>query len=89
MTIPNWDFTGNTMVTTSFIRLTTDSQSKIGGLWNKVVSVLLFGFLWFLFYLFNNSFFSRFTFQIGKYLWNLKFLAMEKSFLVMEWPFGM
>ena len=41
MTIPNWDFIGNTMVTTSFIRLTTDTQSRLGGIWNKVVS---FGF---------------------------------------------
>ncbi|KAH9391428.1 Vesicular integral-membrane protein VIP36 [Tyrophagus putrescentiae] len=36
MTIPNWDFIGNTMVTTSFIRLTTDTQSRLGGIWNKV-----------------------------------------------------
>lgn len=42
MTIPNWDFQGNTMVTTSFIRLTTDTQSRQGGLWNKVVRDLLF-----------------------------------------------
>ncbi|KAI2803579.1 hypothetical protein RDWZM_001565 [Blomia tropicalis] len=36
MTIPNWDFIGNTMVTTSFIRLTPDQQSRLGGVWNKV-----------------------------------------------------
>ena len=44
MTIPNWDFIGNTMVTTSFIRLTTDTQSRLGGIWNKVVSFWLLVF---------------------------------------------
>ncbi|XP_064465914.1 vesicular integral-membrane protein VIP36-like [Ornithodoros turicata] len=36
MTIPNWDFLGNTMVTNSYIRLTPDHQSKRGAIWNKV-----------------------------------------------------
>ncbi|KAI1278081.1 Vesicular integral-membrane protein VIP36 [Halotydeus destructor] len=36
MTIPNWDFLGSTFVTTSFIRLTPDEQSRTGSLWNKV-----------------------------------------------------
>jgi len=37
MDIPNWDFTGSTMVASSYIRLTPDRQSKQGGLWNKIV----------------------------------------------------
>jgi len=36
MTIPSWDFSGSTMVTTSFIRITPDQQSRMGGLWNKI-----------------------------------------------------
>ncbi|XP_023220156.1 vesicular integral-membrane protein VIP36-like [Centruroides sculpturatus] len=36
MTIPNWDFVGSTMVTTNYIRLTPDQQSKRGSLWNNV-----------------------------------------------------
>lgn len=36
MTIPNWDFAGTTIVTSSFIRLTTDEQSRRGSLWNSV-----------------------------------------------------
>ncbi|XP_011174335.1 vesicular integral-membrane protein VIP36 [Solenopsis invicta] len=36
MTIPNWDFTGSTMVTNNYIRLTPDLQSKQGALWNSV-----------------------------------------------------
>lgn len=36
MTIPNWDFAGTTIVTSSFVRLTTDEQSRRGSLWNSV-----------------------------------------------------
>ena len=42
MTIPNWSFFGNTMVTTSFIRLTPDVQSRQGMVWNDVVSNIVF-----------------------------------------------
>lgn len=34
--IPFWDFTGSTMVTNSYIRLTADLQSRNGALWNNV-----------------------------------------------------
>ncbi|CAH1782750.1 unnamed protein product [Owenia fusiformis] len=34
--MPLWDFVGSTMVTSKFIRLTSDHQSKQGGLWNSV-----------------------------------------------------
>lgn len=37
MTIPYWDFMGSTMVTNNYVRLTPDSQSKQGLLWNSVV----------------------------------------------------
>lgn len=37
MTIPYWDFMGSTMVTNNYVRLTPDSQSKQGQLWNSVV----------------------------------------------------
>ncbi|XP_023724588.1 vesicular integral-membrane protein VIP36 [Cryptotermes secundus] len=36
MTIPYWDFMGSTMVTNNYVRLTPDSQSKQGQLWNSV-----------------------------------------------------
>ncbi|XP_037574883.1 vesicular integral-membrane protein VIP36-like [Dermacentor silvarum] len=36
MTIPNWDFLGHTMVTSSYIRLTPDQQSAKGAIWNNV-----------------------------------------------------
>jgi len=39
MVIPSWEFYGSTMVTSSFVRLTPDQQSKIGGLFNVNVSV--------------------------------------------------
>lgn len=39
MTVPNWDFFGTTMVTSNFIRLTSDTQSQRGSLWNQVVSI--------------------------------------------------
>lgn len=42
MTIPYWDFMGSTMVTSNYIRLTPDQQSKQGILWNTVVSGKLF-----------------------------------------------
>jgi mannose-binding lectin 2 len=38
MAMPHWDFIGSTMVTPKFVRLTPDSQSKQGALWNSVVS---------------------------------------------------
>eukprot|EP00088_Acartia_fossae_P068691 TRINITY_DN8763_c0_g1_i1.p1 TRINITY_DN8763_c0_g1~~TRINITY_DN8763_c0_g1_i1.p1 ORF type:complete len:328 (+),score=38.70 TRINITY_DN8763_c0_g1_i1:53-1036(+) len=34
--LPNWDFLGNTMVTSNYIRLTPDQRSKRGSIWNKV-----------------------------------------------------
>ncbi|CAL7938214.1 unnamed protein product [Xylocopa violacea] len=36
MTIPYWDFTGSTMVTNNYIRLTPDLQSKQGSIWNSI-----------------------------------------------------
>ncbi|OTF84010.1 VIP36-like protein, partial [Euroglyphus maynei] len=36
MTIPNWDIYGHTIVSSNFIRITPDQQSRYGGLWNKV-----------------------------------------------------
>ncbi|KAA0202486.1 hypothetical protein HAZT_HAZT003774 [Hyalella azteca] len=34
--VPYWDFLGNTMVTSNFVRLTADVQSQKGAVWNKV-----------------------------------------------------
>lgn len=39
MDVPNWEFGGSTVVTSSYVRLTPDRQSKKGMLWNTVVSV--------------------------------------------------
>jgi len=44
MTIPDWDFLGNTIVTNNYVRLTPDDQSKSGALWNSVVGTLLIFF---------------------------------------------
>lgn len=33
-----WDFSGSTLVTSSYIRLTPDERSKQGSIWNTVVS---------------------------------------------------
>lgn len=35
ISIPNWDFIGNAVVTDDYIRLTPDRQTKKGGLWNQ------------------------------------------------------
>ncbi|GLV44360.1 uncharacterized protein CBL_10164 [Carabus blaptoides fortunei] len=35
MSIPFWDFTGSTMVTNNYVRLTPDLQSLTGALWNS------------------------------------------------------
>ncbi|XP_063629761.1 vesicular integral-membrane protein VIP36 [Cydia splendana] len=34
MSVPYWDFLGNTIVTTNYVRLTPDLQSKSGAIWN-------------------------------------------------------
>ncbi|KAK7109110.1 vesicular integral-membrane protein VIP36-like [Littorina saxatilis] len=36
MSVPQWDFLGSTMVTNSYIRLTSDHQSRQGAIWNNV-----------------------------------------------------
>lgn len=36
MTMPYWDFTGSTIVTSNYIRLTPDLQSKQGAIWNSM-----------------------------------------------------
>lgn len=38
MSVPYWDFLGSTIVTTNYVRLTPDLQSKAGAIWNTVVS---------------------------------------------------
>lgn len=45
MTMPNWDFTGSTMVTPNYVRLTPDVQSKSGALWNLAVCALFYSML--------------------------------------------
>lgn len=40
--IPYWDFHGSTFISSSYIRLTPDHQSKKGGLWNSVVGIPVF-----------------------------------------------
>lgn len=37
MSLPYWDFTGSTLVTSNYIRLTPDIQSRSGAIWNSVV----------------------------------------------------
>ena len=37
MDVPFWEFGGSTVVSSSYVRLTPDRQSKQGSLWNTVV----------------------------------------------------
>lgn len=39
MSLPYWDFTGSTLVTSNYIRLTADIQSRSGAIWNSVVRI--------------------------------------------------
>ncbi len=41
MDVPNWEFGGSTVVSTNYVRLTPDRQSKNGMLWNTVVMITL------------------------------------------------
>ncbi|XP_018107750.1 vesicular integral-membrane protein VIP36 isoform X2 [Xenopus laevis] len=34
--MPMWDFSGSTMLTSQYVRLTTDERSKEGSIWNRV-----------------------------------------------------
>ncbi|KPJ19628.1 Vesicular integral-membrane protein VIP36 [Papilio machaon] len=34
MSVPHWDFLGSTIVTSNYVRLTPDMQSKSGAIWN-------------------------------------------------------
>ncbi|XP_015910376.1 vesicular integral-membrane protein VIP36 [Parasteatoda tepidariorum] len=36
VSIPYWDFSGSTMITNNYIRLTPDLQSKSGAVWNNI-----------------------------------------------------
>nr|CAG4650215.1 EOG090X07L3 [Sida crystallina] len=36
LTMPFWDFLGSVVVTSNYVRLTSDTQSKAGALWNAV-----------------------------------------------------
>lgn len=38
MELSYWDFSGSTLITSKYIRLTPDIQSRSGSLWNSVVS---------------------------------------------------
>lgn len=40
MSLPFWEFGGTTMVTTNYVRLTADLQSRSGSIWNQVVCIL-------------------------------------------------
>ena len=45
MDVPFWEFGGSTVVTSSYVRLTPDRQSKRGVLWNTVVSGAMKSFM--------------------------------------------
>lgn len=44
ISLPFWDYIGNTMVSSNYVRLTADLQSKKGGLWNQVVRTKIYIF---------------------------------------------
>ena len=37
LSMPFWDFLGSTVISSNYIRLTSDLQSKSGAIWNIVV----------------------------------------------------
>lgn len=37
ISLPFWDYIGSTIVSSNYVRLTPDQQSKRGGIWNQVV----------------------------------------------------
>lgn len=37
ISLPFWDYQGSTMVSSNYVRLTADLQSKKGSIWNQVV----------------------------------------------------
>lgn len=45
MAIPYWEFMGSTMVTTNYVRITPDQQSKTGAIWNSVVCINFFNYV--------------------------------------------
>lgn len=44
-----WDYGGSTMVTSNYVRLTSDKPSQAGIVWNRVPCHLRFTFLWMMF----------------------------------------
>ena len=90
LSMPFWDFMGSTVITSSYIRLTSDLQSKSGSIWNAVVCL-------------NNIFgpysrcltcivFNRFSHAdqgTGSFRCSSKCLAKAKIFLEMDLLSGM
>lgn len=80
--VPFWDFIGSTIVSNKFIRLTSDSQSLQGALWNTIV---IFNKL--KIHLIKVKF-SLLSTLIGKYNFNFKFTVTVKTCLVTGLPCG-
>lgn len=79
LSMPFWDFLGSTVITSNYIRLTSDLQSKSGAVWNTVVTHKYFVF-WKILILFNNIVSSSHVNQeIGNFKSNLRFMDMEKT----------
>ena len=89
-TIPYWDYVGSTMVTSNYVRLTSDDQSRQGGLWNIIVGIQKYvHFLFCMVFWYDRIFFSSHVIcDIGSYKFISKFTAMVKIYSAMVWLFG-
>ncbi len=87
LSMPFWDFLGSTVITSNYVRLTSDLQSKSGAIWNIVVFTCYSTFIHSdLNFLWNYSPAKQ---EIGKSKFSLKCMVMGKISLEMAWPFGM
>lgn len=97
MNLPYWDFTGSTLVTSNYIRLTPDIQSRSGAIWNSVVSLISNRF--FFYHLkcqiinvnkkINGLFCSHVWLRIGNWILTLKWAGKAKICSVMDLRSGM
>lgn len=86
LSMPFWDFLGSTVVSSNYIRLTSDLQSKSGAIWNIVVNSACFfiskiTFLIHSLYLFIHS---PANLRTGNSKSSLKYMDMAKISLEMD-----
>ncbi|KPI93706.1 Vesicular integral-membrane protein VIP36 [Papilio xuthus] len=74
MSVPHWDFLGSTIVTSNYVRLTPDMQSKSGAIWNTsmITDITVF----------------HVKLGTGNYKFNLKSMVEGRISLVMGLHYG-